>query len=254
MDMEYPIAFTAALAGVPFTVFCRFPQNKTFFADYLSDGEPRFSVAPEEKDLLAAGESYLRTMRAEGKTPLPCSEPFLENLALHALIAEEMLAFDTLLMHGSAVALDGEVFLFTAESGVGKSTHTRLWRETFGDRAFALNDDKPLLAVREDGVFACGTPWCGKHGLNRNAVLPLRAVAWLTRGQTNTIRPLSPAEAIPTLFSQCYRSESEKSMEQILRLEDALLRRVPFFKLACTVSPEAVRVAYEGMTGREWGE
>ena len=248
------IAFTAALADVPFTVSCRFPQNKSFFADYLSDGEPRFSVAPGEDDLLAAKESYLRTMRAEGKQALPCTEPFLENIALHTLIAEQMLAFDTLLMHGSAVALDGEAFLFTAESGVGKSTHTRLWREVFGDRAFALNDDKPLLSVRDSGVFACGTPWCGKHGLNRNAVLPLRAVAWLTRGKTNAIRPLSPAEAIPTLFSQCFRSETEAGMERVLALEDAILRRVPFFKLACTISRDAVRVAYEGMTGREWKE
>ena len=40
--------------------------------------------------------------------------------------------YDTVLFHVSVIAVDGHGFLFTAKSGTGKSTHTRLWREYFG--------------------------------------------------------------------------------------------------------------------------
>lgn len=49
-------------------------------------------------------------------------------------IAEKLVQYDVMLFHGSAVAVDGIGYLFTAKSGTGKSTHTRLWREYFGDR------------------------------------------------------------------------------------------------------------------------
>ena len=51
------------------------------------------------------------------------------------------------------------VFADSIDSGTGKSTHARLWRETFGDRAVMVNDDKPLLRITKDGVIAYGTPW-----------------------------------------------------------------------------------------------
>ncbi|MBR6090450.1 MAG: hypothetical protein IKP86_10980 [Anaerolineaceae bacterium] len=48
---------------------------------------------------------------------------FLENSALYALMAEKLSAYDVLLMHGSALCMDGEAYVFTAASGTGKSTH-----------------------------------------------------------------------------------------------------------------------------------
>ena len=49
------------------------------------------------------------------------------------------------MLHSSAVVADGKAYLFTADSGTGKSTHTQLWPRMFGDRAYILNDDKPAL-------------------------------------------------------------------------------------------------------------
>ena len=53
-------------------------------------------------------------------------------------IADKVI-YDTILFHGSVIAVDGEGYLFTAKSGTGKSTHARLWRETFGDRAVRVS-------------------------------------------------------------------------------------------------------------------
>ncbi len=88
------------------------------------------------------------------------SDPYLETLAVYRRIAEKMPDFDTILFHGSCVAVDGVGYLFAAKSGTGKSTHTRLWRQVFGDRAVMINDDKPMIRAGSEGegpvIF--GTP------------------------------------------------------------------------------------------------
>ncbi|WP_455057428.1 hypothetical protein [Jutongia sp.] len=101
------------------------------------------------------------------------TDAYLETLAVYRKIAEWMPMHDTLLFHGSVIAVDGKAYLFTAKSGTGKSTHTRLWREYFGERAVMINDDKPLLKITQDGVYAYGTPWNGKHRLSTNISAPL---------------------------------------------------------------------------------
>ena len=100
-----------------------------------------------------------------------------------------MISYDTILFHGSVIAVDGIGYLFTAKSGTGKSTHTRLWREYFGDRAAMVNDDKPLLKITDSSVIAYGTPYNGKHRLGTNISVPLKAICILTRAADNHIEP-----------------------------------------------------------------
>jgi hypothetical protein len=68
-----------------------------------------------------------------------------------------------LYLHASAVELEGRVYLFSGDSGVGKSTHTRLWQQVFGESARIINDDKPALRYLDGVWYAYGTPWCGKE-------------------------------------------------------------------------------------------
>ena len=112
---------------------------------------------------------------------------------LHALLAEKLVAYGALLMHGSALCMDGNAYIFTAKSGTGKSTHARLWREAFGDRVWMINDDKPMIRVDEMRVY--GTPWDGKHHLSRNASAPLKAIVKLERAEENRVAPLAKADA-----------------------------------------------------------
>ena len=73
-----------------------------------------------------------------------------EKLLLHKLITEELLSFDTLLLHGAAVAVDDVAYLFTAKSGTGKTTHIQNWTENIWG-AYVVNGDKPYIMVREAG-------------------------------------------------------------------------------------------------------
>ena len=158
--------------------------------DYRAEGGPDFRVEIGQADL-----DYERS-----RATIDASDAYLEALAVYRKIAEKMPEYDTVLMHGSAAALDGEAYLFTAKSGVGKSTHARLWREVFGARVVMVNDDKPLVRITDSGVTVYGTPWNGKHRLGENISAPLRAVCILERAEENMIRPVTKAEAYPALL------------------------------------------------------
>ena len=236
------------LARVPLEIRCRYPANERFFADYLTDKPPLFTVEPTDDDLDRMLQELRRTDEAEGVRRLGYGRPYLENNAIHALVTEKMLEQRVLLMHGSALCMDGQGYLFTAPSGTGKSTHTRFWRETFGERVWMINDDKPLLRLEQDGsVWAYGTPWNGKHHLSRNAGAPLRAIIRLSRSEHNTIEPLSRADAFAVLMSQCFSSRDPLVMRRVLALENELLQAVKFYSLGCNLDPDAARVAWEGL-------
>lgn len=142
-----------------------------------------FSVQICPSDISFEKEKSAHEDEIEGIPVRQFSDKYLETLAVYRKIARKLLEFDTLLFHGSVVAVDGTGYLFTAKSGTGKSTHTRLWRQLFGSRAVMANDDKPLLKITDNGVIAYGTPWNGKHRLGSNISIPLRAICILGRGR-----------------------------------------------------------------------
>jgi len=239
--------FTISLAGIPICVRALFARTERFCSDYLSDETPCVCFSVTEEDLRCEQIRADRTAREEGQTPRIWDAEYLEQLALYRKIAEDFLDRGVLLFHGSAIAVDGEVYLFTAHSGVGKSTHARLWRQAFGDRAFMVNDDKPLLRITESGILVCGTPWDGKHHLSRNTMLPLRAVGVITRGTENRVEELSLAEAYSLLLQQSYQSNNAERMKRVLQYVHRITTGVPVRRVICNRDPEAAFVSYEGL-------
>ena len=181
-------------------------------------------------------------------TKEPFGSAFLETVAIQRKITEHLLNQEVLLFHGSAVAVDGEAYLFTAKSGTGKSTHTRLWREMLGDRAVMVNDDKPFLQMTENGVVAWGSPWNGKHRLGNNIGVPLKSICLLERSTDNWINPIGIAEALPMLFQQSQRPQNPANLAKYMELVDKLANSVEFYRMGCNMDPEAALVSYEAMS------
>ncbi len=172
------------------------------------------------------------------------TDAYLETLALARKVAAGLLNYDTILFHASCIAVDGEGYCFAAPSGVGKSTHTWLWRDLLGDRVIYINDDKPFLKIAETGVTAYGSPWDGGHHLSSNLSVPVRAVYLLSRGEKNIVKDLDADEAYPLLLAQIYRPHDEEALKKILPLTDLLCRSVELFSLECNMEPEAAMTAY----------
>ena len=163
-----------------------------------------------------------------------------------------LLDYNGCMIHASAVMLEGQAYLFSAHSGTGKSTHTGLWRQYFGERAVILNDDKPALRQEPDGLWVYGTPFSGKTDLNVNERAPLKAICMLEQGPHNRIRRLSPADALPLLIQQTIRPAVPRRMNALLERLDEILRHIPVYHMACTISEEAVKTSYEAMSGQPY--
>lgn len=217
--------------------------------DYASDEVADFLVSTTQEDIDFEAQREIICAEREGREPLKSSDDYREELAVYRKIAEKMPDYNTVLFHGSVIAVDGQGFLFTAKSGTGKSTHTRLWREYFGDKAIMVNDDKPLLKITDNGVIAYGTPYNGKHQLGCNMSVPLKALCILTRGEKNSIVRIEKSDAYAMLLQQVYRPIKTLQMAKTLRLIDELAVNVELYRLTCNMDIEAAEVAFNGMKG-----
>lgn len=162
----------------------------------------------------------------------------------------QLLKFNGMMLHASAVELDGKAYLFSGPSGMGKSTHTRLWQTVFGsDRARVFNDDKPALRRLEEGWFAYGTPWCGKDGININMKVPLAGICFLKRGEENVIKRLTPLEATSRVISQTLRRFNKpENLDRMIELVDRLVSEIPIYELYNKPEPEAAMLSYNTMS------
>lgn len=248
--MEKGCRILVEIAQVPFAVRCRHMRNVEFFSDYRTDRAPCFEIDPTEADLERIRASLTRMDAADGACGAPVTDQRVENNVIHELLSEKLVGYDVLLMHGSALCMDGAAYVFTAKSGTGKSTHAALWRQAFGDRVWMINDDKPMLRIREGGAEVFGTPWNGKHSLGRNASAPLKAVCKLERAKDNRIERLPKQGAFPLLLAQCYTSKDPAVMARIMELEKHLLNAVDFYTLGCNQLPEAAMAAWRGMNAQ----
>lgn len=217
--------------------------------DYATDEPADFSVAIMPEDIAFEKQKSDSEYAYEGLSVPDFSEEILEETAVYRKIAEKMPDYDSFVFHGSVIAVDGQGYLFTAKSGTGKSTHTRLWREYFGDRAVMVNDDKPVLHISDNGVIVYGTPYNGKHRLGNNISVPLKALCILTRSEENHIKIISRTEAYTMLLQQVYRPKNIVAMQKTLSLIDKMAEIVPLYKLGCNMDISAAETAYNGMKG-----
>lgn len=224
-----------------------FESTRDYCEGYLCDGAADFSVKVSAEDIDFERKKSEREDILEGIPVRKFSDEYLETLAVYRKLCRELLNRDTLLFHGSVIAVDGVGYLFTAKSGTGKSTHTALWRREFGARAEMINDDKPLLKIKENKILACGTPWNGKHGLGCNKIVPLKAICILERDTQNHIERISAQEALPMLMQQSFRTGTPAGMMRLLDMLEQIIDKTNIYRLGCNMEPEAAHVSYDGM-------
>ena len=241
-------SFVMEVAGLVVRVTPIFETTKLYCRDYLSAREPDCEIHVDREDLVREQELLDIEALEEGLKRRKFADPFLARSVIQRRTAQMLVEKDTLMVHGSTVGLDGNAYLFTAPCGTGKSTHTRLWREAFGERAVMVNDDKPFLQIGADGVTACGSPWTGKHGLGSNVCFPLRGICILSRGPENRIQPLALEAAAEFLLSQCFIPDDPVWAQRARSLLMRLLELVPLWQMECTKDPTAALVSSEAMT------
>ena len=156
----------------------------------------------------------------------------------------------TVAIHTSTICYQGKAVLFLGESGTGKSTHTRLWRENI-DGAVLLNDDSPILRIIDGEPWIYGSPWSGKTPCYKNESYPLAACVRLSQAPFNQIKKLSVVQGYGALHPSCPPdfAYSDELYDYISDTLSSLLSAVPVYHLACLPDADAAHLSHDTIFG-----
>ena len=150
----------------------------------------------------------------------------------------------TLAIHSSCIVYQGKAVMFLGESGTGKSTHTRLWREHI-EGSFLLNDDSPMVRVEEGKVWVYGSAWSGKTPCYLNERYELMACVRLSQASHNRIRKLPLLQAYASLHPSCAPefAYDDALYDEVSRTLGQILSVTPVYHLECLPDGDAARLS-----------
>lgn len=204
------------------------------------------TLKPEQEEVF-----YLWTEEG-GKTVWLCGNWSLRlyRFALWVGYGLMTLLFDTVAIHSSCIVYKDKAILFLGESGTGKSTHTRLWREHIPG-AVLLNDDSPMIRVEDGKVWAYGSPWSGKTPCYKQERYELAGCVRLSQAPYNRIQKLPVLHAYGAIHPSCPPEFAYDTVlyDGVSGFIGKLLSQVPFYHLACLPDAEAARLSCTTVTG-----
>lgn len=155
-------------------------------------------------------------------------------------------------VHSSAIVCNGRAVLFLGESGTGKSTHTRLWRENIAG-AVLLNDDSPFIGFVDGRATTFGAPWSGKTPCYKQEHYPIAAIVRLSQAPHNAIRPLRSVHAIGALLPSLTPAfgYDDELQDRMLATLSKIISQVPVYHLECLPDAAAARLSYDTVFGKD---
>lgn len=155
-------------------------------------------------------------------------------------LERRMISHGSLILHCAYMEYRGKGVLFSAPSGVGKSTQAELWERYRGSQT--INGDRALLRKKDGVWYACAWPVCGSSGICKRMDVPIHAIVMLQQGQKNMVVRLSPGKAFGQIYPQITINQWNPEFVQAAMngIEDLILQ-VPVWELTCDVSEGAVQ-------------
>ena len=220
--------------------WCVYSQSDTCVQITLQDQQTREDIAQMQCDrsfsdarCWLSGDVWQREY---------CYNNFLMMLYAFASMDRQ-----TLLFHASVIAREGKAYLFLAKSGTGKSTHSTLWLKHVPGCQL-VNDDNPVVGVRDGRVIVYGSPWSGKTSCYRDVKFPVGGFVRITRAPQCSIKREHVVEAFASLLPSCSGVKWDK---RLYRAQGdaitAIVARVPVYELFCTPYREAAVVCSQGV-------
>lgn len=214
----------------------REPQGSLMFSCH----SPRFGQAPYQvarvNAALTEGEVLLDEMRFPRDKPIAGLEyPLGELLLEHLLCSREGIE-----IHASGVMTeDGRGYIFTAQSGGGKTTISRLWQDVAKVRV--LSDDRLVLRFHEGQVVMHGTPWHGEGAFSEAVSVPVTALYFLKQASQHEVCRVENSHAVARLLSTSFIPFYDKGlMAACLETLERVVSGVPVYELSFLPEPSVV--------------
>lgn len=227
--------FNVRLAELNICIDNKYSYIEDMCRDYVTELPVDFTISATDEEIKAEA------------TDDGYSLEYLETLAIYRKIANKIVEHDGFLMHGVVMSVDNTGIALCAKSGTGKTTHSRLWQQLLGDRCRVINGDKPLVRIKDDKVYAYGTPWAGKEGINENSVVELKKVCFIQRGEENQFIPCEKKDALAHFMSQVFIPENGMLTLKTMDMIDKVIRKTDVCILKCNMDISAAQTAYNGM-------
>lgn len=233
------------------------PQGKIIFSNgtvkllELSNGDRQISKA-NSKGIVSYSITYNKTLTeiyvylSKNFHVKNCPDEALEFALATLCFNMKLIHSGGMMFHSSCIKFNDDAICFSAPSGTGKSTHTQLWRKVFGDKVTFINDDKPAIKFNSDGTpYAYGLPYSGKDFVNSNTCAPIKAIVFIERSKTNSIRKIDGIEAVYKIVDQTFKMTDDKDFIDILmNTVEQFILSVPCYILSCDISEDAVMTCY----------
>ena len=154
--------------------------------------------------------------------------------------------YQAVTVHASAVAVQEQGCAFVGPSGIGKSTHSRLWLQHIAG-ARLLNDDQPVLRLHPDGtVMLYGSPWSGKTTCYHNEGVRLKALFFMQQAMENRLTRLSGIETFQQLMkATSLMGRDTITFQAISQTQATICGAVPAYRFQNQPTKEAAALSYQ---------
>lgn len=169
-----------------------------------------------------------------GWNPLEVINPIVEVCLITKLARS-----GGVLLHSAGVLAGKAVWVFTGQSGAGKSTISDLFA---GRDRRVLSDERMILRSIAGELRGFGTPWPGVGRQALNAGGPLAALYAIRHGSgAHAIREISPREFSVFLLKQCFLPHWDKqAMDRTLAFIEEVIDTIGCHELAFLKQPDVV--------------
>ena len=162
------------------------------------------------------------------------------------MFAYALLKRDAGVFHGVVMEHEGKGILVMAASGVGKTTHTRLWRDY--KNALILNGDRCLVRKCSDGWYAYGSPWSGSSGEYINRKVKITCIVCLHQDKTNHVTRDSEYQNAVHLMQRVFAPRwtgelQNRALDMCIEMAGA----IPVLQLHCRPDVESTDVLLEAI-------
>lgn len=150
-----------------------------------------------------------------------------------------MLKMGRIAVHSASFIYRDGVWLFSALSGTGKSTHVSLWHEN-GYPVEDFNGDLAICYVEEGMAIAASAPWCGTSEVYCNKKRKLGGILFLEQAEENSAIGISVSTCMVRLAARCLTPNWNRELMTLnLNVAEEIAPLIVSGVLKCNTAPDA---------------
>lgn len=223
--------FKCKLADLVVCFDNKYPYLERQCVDFLDDQNETADIIIEVSEEEIQGEQSLYAEKY--------SRGYLESVCAYRNLCLRVPKYNALVLHASVISYKDRCIALLAKSGVGKTTHTMLWKKVFGEEVKIINGDKPIVRFFDGVPFAYGTPWAGKEGYYSNDKAKLTDICFIERGVENFVSRVNTSDGITSIMQQVLRPKEPEMALNTLMLVEGLLKGCNLWTLKCNIKSDA---------------